>query len=86
MTFGNGRTAQSQTQVIKSLTMNDGEFRTCEIDLPEVDATGYYHFAFHAISDAKQFNIYVTDVKVDMTVAPPSAGVTMTMNSLRLHM
>ncbi len=74
VTFGNGRTAQSQTQVIKSLTMNDGEFRTCEIDLPEVDATGYYHFAFHAISDAKQFNIYVTDVKVDMTVAPPSAG------------
>ena len=74
VTFGDGKTAQSQSQVLKSLTMNDGTFRICELELPEVDATGLYHFAFHAVSDAGQFNIYVTDVKVDMTVAPPSGG------------
>ncbi|MDE7401931.1 MAG: choice-of-anchor J domain-containing protein [Muribaculaceae bacterium] len=72
VTFGNAATAEAQSQVIKSLSMKTGDFATCTVNLPEVTEDGYYHFAFHALSDPKQYNIYVTDVKVEMTVAPPS--------------
>lgn len=71
LTFGKGKTAEAQSQVLKEFTMKDGQFRFCEAELPEVDETGYYNFAFHATSEAKQFNIYVTDVTVTQTVAAP---------------
>lgn len=71
LTFGRGKTAGSQSTVLKEFTMTDGDFRTFEIDLPAVEETGYYNIGFHALSDAGQYNIYVTDVTVMMTVAPP---------------
>lgn len=71
LTFGQGKTAEAQSNVLKEFTMKDGTFRTFETELPAVDADGYYNFAFHATSDAGQYNIYVTDVTVRMTVAPP---------------
>lgn len=71
LTFGKGKTAEAQSKVIKEFTMNDGDFRVFETELPEVDETGYYNFAFHAISEPKMYNIYVTDVTVTQTVAAP---------------
>lgn len=71
VTFGKGKTAQSQNSILTELTMKDGTFRFCELDLPEIDETGFYNFAFHATSAAGQFNIYVTDVTVSQTVAAP---------------
>lgn len=71
LTFGKGKTAEAQSQVLQQFTMTDGTFRTFETELPEVDEDGYYNFAFHATSKAGQFNIYVTDVYLNMTVAPP---------------
>lgn len=70
-TFGMGKTAEEQTEVLQSFTMKDGTFRFCEIDLPEIVDSGFYNFAFHAISDPGQYNIYVTDVTVTQTVAAP---------------
>ncbi len=74
LTFGKGKTAEAQSTVLKQFVMNDGTFRTYETELPAVEEDGYYNFAFHATSDAGQFNIYVTDVTVRMTVAPPDQG------------
>ena len=71
LTFGKGKTAEAQSTVLKEFTMNDGEFRFFETELPAVSETGYYNFAFHAISPAGQFNIYVTDVTVTQTVVGP---------------
>ena len=71
LTFGQGKTAEAQSTVLKDFTMKDGTFRTYETELPAVGADGYYNFAFHATSDAGQYNIYVTDISVRMTVAPP---------------
>ncbi len=71
VTFGHGKTAEAQNDVLKSLTMTDGTFRFCTLDLPEVEETGYYNFAFHAISEKGNFNLYVTDVTVTQTQAAP---------------
>lgn len=71
VTFGQGKTPEAQSQVLANLNMDDGTFRKYEVDLPEVSETGYYNFAFHALSEKGNYNIYVTDVTVSMTVAPP---------------
>ena len=71
LTFGQGKTAEAQSQVLASYTMKDGDQRFAEVDLPEITETGNYNFAFHALSDKGQYNIYITDVTVSMTVAPP---------------
>lgn len=71
VTFGRGKTAEAQNTVLDTYTMKDGNFRFAELDLPEIEETGNYNFAFHALSDKGQYNIYVTDVTVSMTVAPP---------------
>lgn len=71
LTFGKGKTAEAQSEVLKQYTMTDGTFRYSEVDLPEINETGYYNLAFHATSDAGQFNVYVTDVTVSQTVAGP---------------
>lgn len=71
LTFGKGKTAEAQSTVLQEFVMKDGNFRTFETELPEVAETGYYNFAFHAMSDPQMYNIYVTDVTVTQTVAAP---------------
>ncbi len=70
VTFGQGKTAEAQSQVLKSYTVNTGDGATDKITLPAITADGVYNIAFHAISDVAQYNLYITDVTVDQTSAP----------------
>lgn len=63
-TFGQGKTAEAQSTVLGSYTMTDGDGRETSVDLPVIEQTGVYNFAFHATSLKGNYNIYVTNVTI----------------------
>lgn len=69
VTFGSGKSADEQTESLRRITATDGNFRFCEVEFPEIFESGVYNFAFHALSDPKQYNLYITDVTVIQTQA-----------------
>ena len=73
LVMGKEKTAESLSTVVQHYEFQSGELTSSGIiTLPEVEESGVYHVAFHAISDKGMYNIYVADVEI--TEIPGSGG------------
>ncbi len=73
VTFGQGKTAEAQSTILKSYTVTTGDGAFDTLTLPTIEADGVYNFAFHATSDKGQYNIYITDVTVSQKTSGDSS-------------
>ena len=73
LVMGKEKTSESLSTVVQHYEFQSGELTSSGIiTLPEVEESGVYHVAFHAISDKGMYNIYVADVEI--TEIPGSGG------------
>ena len=65
LVMGKEKTAESLSTVLGHYEFQSGDLTSSGIiTLPEVEESGIYHVAFHAISDKGKYNIYVSDVEI----------------------
>ncbi|MGM9868606.1 MAG: choice-of-anchor J domain-containing protein, partial [Sodaliphilus sp.] len=73
LVMGKEKTAESLSTVVQHYEFQSGDLTASGIiTLPEVEESGVYHVAFHAISDKGMYNIYVSDVEI--TEIPGTGG------------
>lgn len=65
--FGNAPTTEALTESLRDYTVRDGDSHFDTLTIPAVQEEGIYYIAFHATSEKKMYNIYITDVTVTMT-------------------
>lgn len=63
--FGREATKEGMSAMLKSYSVKSGDGAYDLLTLPEITEDGIYYVGFHAISDPKMFNLYITDVTVN---------------------
>lgn len=74
--FGREATKEGMAIVLKSYQVKTGDGAYDTVDLPEITEDGAYRIGFHATSDPKMYNLYITDVTVSSKggETPPLSG------------
>lgn len=76
--FGSAATKEGMSKVLKSYTVVTGDPAYDTLEFPEIEEDGTYFVGFHAISEPKMYNLYITDVTVTQTgggvTPPPTPG------------
>lgn len=69
--MGTSATASAMTEVLAShLEINDAQPHE-EIIVFEVEEDGVYYFGFNALSEANQFNLFLDDISIDISMDTP---------------
>ena len=68
--FGNAATKEGMATSLKSYTVKSGDGEYDTLELPEITEDGTYYVGFHAQSEPKMYNLYITDVTVAQTSGP----------------
>lgn len=72
--FGQGKTAEAQSTILKAFTVKTGDGAFATLALPEITADGLYNVSFHATSPKGQYNLYITDVTITQTSGESGGG------------